>query len=316
MSSLLDRFLGCLLGHAVGDAVAAPYEGLDAQTIYYNFGSTRALVDEPLQAELCYTDDTQLSIAVAEALLECGAIKDESLSRAFVANYDPARGYGQGTRRIIETMGTGGDWRALTKSIFPGGSLGNGAAMRAAPVGLLFHDDLDRVAEEARRSALPTHVHPIGIEGAQLISLAVAIALRGGPFDRKDFFAELFGFARTETFQRQLARAAEMSPDDPVDVFGNSLPADESVVTALACFAGDPESYPAVIARAIRIGNDTDTIAAMAGAISGARLAIAAVPARLLEKLENGHKGRDHIRSLAERLYEAFARRSAHQSAS
>ena len=155
-NSLPDRFLGCLLGHAVGDAVAAPYEGLDAQTIYYNFGSTRALVDEPLQVELCYTDDTQLSIAVAEAMLERGQIEDESLSRAFVANYDPARGYGQGARRIIEAMGTGADWRGLANSIFPGGSLGNGAATRAAPVGLLFHDDLDRVADEAKLSALPT----------------------------------------------------------------------------------------------------------------------------------------------------------------
>ncbi len=163
--SLLDRFLGCLLGHAVGDAVAAPYKALDAQTIYYNFGSTRALVDEPLQPELCYTDDTQLSIAVAEALIERGKIEEDSLCRAFVANYSPNRGYGQGARRIIEAMGTGGDWRSLTHSIFPGGSLGNGAAMRAAPVGLLFHNDLNRVAEEAKRSAFPTHIHPIGIEG-------------------------------------------------------------------------------------------------------------------------------------------------------
>jgi ADP-ribosylglycohydrolase len=58
MPSLIDRFLGCMLGHAVGDAVAAPYESMDAQTIYYSFGSTHDLVEEPLQAELCYTDDT------------------------------------------------------------------------------------------------------------------------------------------------------------------------------------------------------------------------------------------------------------------
>jgi len=120
-------------------AVAAPFEGLDAQTIHYNFGSTCALVDEPLQEELSYTDDTQLSIAVAEALLDCGRIEDESLSRAFVANYDPACGYGQGACRIIEAMESSADWRALAKSIFPGGSLGNGAAMRVAPVGQLFH---------------------------------------------------------------------------------------------------------------------------------------------------------------------------------
>ncbi len=143
-----------------------------------------------------------------------------------------------------------------------------------------------------------------------MIALAVAVALRGGPFERKDFFAELFGFAQTEAFQGQLARAAEMGVDDPVDVFGTILAADESVVTALACFAGDPDSYPDVIARAIRVGGDTDTIAAMAGAISGARLGIQAVPPRLLEKLENGPKGRDYIRGLTERLYQAFVERA------
>jgi poly(ADP-ribose) glycohydrolase ARH3 len=309
MTTLPERFLGCMLGHAIGDAVAAPYEGMDAQTIYYSYGSTAALVEHPPQPELCYTDDTQLSIAVAETLIACGGIEQESLSRAFVANFDPGRGYGRGARRIIEMMGSGGDWREMSRSIFPGGSLGNGAAMRAAPVGLLFHDDLDRVAEEARNSALATHVHPVGIEGAQLIALAVAISLRGGPFERADFFGELFGFARTEAFQRQLARAAEMSDDDPVDVFGNSLEAHESVVTALACFAGDPDAYPAVIARAIRVGNDTDTIAAMAGGISGARLGIRSIPVRLLEKLENGLKGRDCIATLAGQLHDMFVAR-------
>ena len=92
--SKLDRFVGCLLGHALGDAIGAPFEGLDATTIYYQFGSTRTLLQDPPFPELCYTDDTQMSIGVAEALLEHGRIDEVSLCRAFVANYDPGRGYG------------------------------------------------------------------------------------------------------------------------------------------------------------------------------------------------------------------------------
>lgn len=306
--SPLDRFLGCLLGHAVGDAVGSPFEGMDAASIYYGFGSTRRLVDNPPDVKFCYTDDTQMTIGVVETLLERGRIEEEALCRAFVENYDPGRGYGAGARRILERMGTGGDWRELSRTIFPGGSLGNGAAMRAAPVGLLFHADLDRVAEEARLSALPTHQHPVGIEGAQLMALAVALVLRAPPgtaFDRPAFFGELLRRARTDEFRRQLTIAGEMAADDPVDSFGSSVRADQSVVTALACFAGDPDCYPAVIARAIRLGDDTDTVAAMAGAVSGARLGVAAVSLKLLDRLENGLKGRDYVASLARLLHGA-----------
>src|SRR5436305_13481199 len=100
--STLDRFIGCLLGHAVGDAVGAPFDGMDAASIYYGFRSTRRLVDNPPDVEFCYTDDTQMTIGVAETLLERGRVEEEALCRAFVENYDPGRGYGAGARRILE----------------------------------------------------------------------------------------------------------------------------------------------------------------------------------------------------------------------
>ena len=68
--------------------------------------------------------------------------------------------------------------------------------MRAAPVGLLFADDLERVAAEAGRSAAPTHVHPIGIDGARLIAVGVALAVREGPLRRREFFDQLLRHAR------------------------------------------------------------------------------------------------------------------------
>src|SRR4051812_20536366 len=184
ISNLPDRFRGCLLGLAVGDAVGSPFEGLDAYGIYTGFGGARQIVAKPPVEVLTYTDDTQMMIAVAETLLRDGRIDEASLMAAFVENFEAGRGYGQGARRLIETAREGGDWAALAHTLFPGGSLGNGGAMRVAPVGLLFHRDLDRVWSEAAASARPTHRHPVGIEGAQLIALAVAIATRGEPFDR------------------------------------------------------------------------------------------------------------------------------------
>jgi poly(ADP-ribose) glycohydrolase ARH3 len=263
-------------------------------------------VRDPSVEELTYTDDTQMTIAVADVLVRKGRIEEATLCEAFVSHYQPARGYGQGARRIIEAMASGDDWRALAATIFPGGSLGNGAAMRAAPVGLLFHDDLDRVAFEAAESARPTHLHPIGIEGAVLLAVSVAIVTEDGEFDRLVFYTELLRHASTDEFRHQLERAATWQPTDPVGLFGSSLPAHESVVTAIACFTGSPDSYENAISSAIALGNDTDTVAAMAGAISGAYLGIDAVPGELLRRLEDGPEGRQHIADLAGRLFDRY----------
>ena len=100
------------------------------------------------------------------------------------------------------------------------------------------------------------------------------------------------------------AVARDLGPTNPFDVLGSSIRADQSVVAAIACFASSPDSYPNAITRAIAMGDDTDTVAAMAGAISGAYLGADAVPAHLLAMLEAGPKGRSYIEQLAGRLAE------------
>jgi poly(ADP-ribose) glycohydrolase ARH3 len=302
----VDRFLGCLLGQALGDAVGAPYEGMPADHVFWTFGPASDLVRNPDGDLLRYTDDTQMMIGVAETLVEHGSIVEEALCRAFVAHYDPQRGYGPGARRILEALAAGGDGRHLAATIFPGGSLGNGAAMRVAPVGLLFHRDLDRVCEQARLSALPTHVHPLGIEGAQLLALAVALVVREEGFDRKSFYRTLLEHCRSEEFRWALEAAAKLRRRHSLGFLGSSLEAHRSVVTAIACFSAGPDSFEEVVARAVSLGDDTDTLAAMAGALAGAHLGESALPAGLLEQLEDGPAGRTHIRDLARRLHEHY----------
>jgi poly(ADP-ribose) glycohydrolase ARH3 len=299
-----EQFLGCLLGQAVGDALGAPYEGLLSEHIYYSFGPPNELVGNPSGDTLYYTDDTEMMIGVAETLIEHGEIIEDALCRAFVDNYHPERGYGRGARQILEAMGTGGDWRSLAATVFPGGSLGNGAAMRAAPIGIIFHADLDKVAEQARLSALPTHLHPIGIEGAQLLAMAVALAARGSPFDRKAFYEELIARCKEDEFRWQLGAASKLRRKHTFGFLGNSLEAHRSVVSAIACFTVSPDSFEDAIARAIGMGNDTDTLAAMAGAISGAHLGVGAIPSRLIGQLEEQGKGGAYLRQLAMSLYQ------------
>lgn len=301
-----SRFTGCLLGQAVGDAFGAPYEGLSADNIYWGFGAPDELLRNAAGEDLFYTDDTEMMIGVAETLVEHGRVDEDGLCRAFVTNYHPERGYGRGARLVLEAMATGGPWWEIARTNFPGGSLGNGAAMRAAPVGLLYCDDLDRVAEEARLSALPTHVHPIGIEGAQTLAVAVALAVHGPPLDRREFYRELLRRVQSEEFRWHLSAAARLRRGDTVSFLGNSLEAHRSVVTAITCFAHASGSYEDAVSRAVSLGDDVDTLAAMAGALSGAHLGLEAVPSHLLDKLEDGPKGRSYIGRLGGRLYERY----------
>lgn len=299
-----DRMCGCILGQAIGDAIGSPFEGMAADMIYQFFGDGSALMSVPEDRELHYTDDTEMLIGVAQVLAEHGRIIEEELVGRFVSNLTPARGYGAGAMRILQSMANGGNWRRLAENIFPGGSYGNGAAMRAAPIGLAFHRDLDRVWEEARLSALCTHVHPLGIEGAQLLATAVAWQLTYPDFDSQAMYAELIRRARTDEFRWLLTTAAQLSIDDSVSILGNGIEAQRSVVTSIACFALSPDSYVDAVGHAVGLGGDTDTLAAMTGAISGAHRGVSRLPEPLIQKLENRRNGRDAMMQLAKSLHD------------
>jgi poly(ADP-ribose) glycohydrolase ARH3 len=304
---LHERFAGCLLGLAVGDALGGLFEGQDPDWIARRFPTPQALLDAPPAEVLTYTDDTQMAIGVAEALVAHGAIDEARLCQAFVANYVPSRGYGWGARRVLEAMEDGRDYRQVAETHFPGGSYGNGAAMRVAPIGLFFHDDLDRVWDEARLSALPTHRHPLGIEGAQLLAVGVALCARAAAFDRDAFFRELLARCQAPEWRARVEQAARVRSPEELPLLGNRITALESVGTALACFAAAPDSYGTAVARAVLLGGDTDTIAAMTGALSGAVLGVGGIPANLLGRLEQegSAKGRSYIQGLAGQLTRA-----------
>lgn len=300
--SLFDRFIGCFLGQAIGDSIGSPLEGLPPDMVFTSWGSADDILNSPELQLLRYTDDTQMMLGVAEALLANGRIVEQTLVRRFAINFEMQRRYGIGTIRILEAFRLGSDWRFLAASLFPGGSYGNGAAMRVAPVGLFFHDDLDRVWEEARLSAWPTHQHPLGIEGAQLLAVAVALLVREPTFTHDRFYETLRSRATLDEYRWLLDSAARLSPDDTVSILGNGIEAHRSVVTSIACFALSPDNYEEAVGRAITLGGDTDTLGAMTGALSGTHLGIGRIPEKLVERLEDEEMGRHAIQTLAARL--------------
>jgi ADP-ribosylglycohydrolase len=130
-----------------------------------------------------YTDDTVMALSVVDVLLDRATIDQDLLADFFAARYrlDPGRGYGGAARGILTRLSSGEHWREVAPSVFGGGgSMGNGGAMRAAPIGAYFFDDLDRTVEEARRSAEVTHAHPEGQAGAIAVAVAAAWIASGG----------------------------------------------------------------------------------------------------------------------------------------
>jgi poly(ADP-ribose) glycohydrolase ARH3 len=297
-----ERFVGCLLGLAIGDALGGKFEAQSAEVIRSRFPTVAALTAYP-DEEIWYTDDTQMTIGVTETLAAHGQIIEEHLCAAFVANYLPSRGYGRGARAVLDAMEEGRDYRQVAEQYFPGGSYGNGAAMRVASVGLLFRDDRRRLWEQARLSALPTHVHPLGVEGAQLLALAVAHCSRSDHFDRAAFFGELLDACESAAYRTRLEEATQIRSAADLARLGNRIEALESVPTALASFALTPESWEEAVGNVILLGGDTDTLAAMTGALSGAYLGVGGLPQRLVGLLESSPKGRAYLADLARKLF-------------
>lgn len=307
---LRDSFRGALLGAFVGDALGAPVEGLTAARIRRERGVVRDML-EGRRGSGTYTDDTQMMIAVAEWLVLAGGEDPRLLADRLVAAYDPGRGYGRGTTNVIRQLRAGVPWEVAAEGVFPRGSFGNGAAGRVAPCALLLHHDREALDRLAETSAQVTHAHPLGVAGTilQARQIAAALALPGEPVDPITFVVALRSSAPSPEFRQKLRAVEEClersTPDDVIhDRLGSNSTALGSVPTALYCFLAHAESFEEAVVRAANLGGDTDSIAAMTGAIAGARHGASAIPERWRRALERGEKGAAHVESLADRLLE------------
>jgi poly(ADP-ribose) glycohydrolase ARH3 len=301
--SLADRIFGSLIGLCFADAVGACFEGMSREELHAKFqDQSDAWAFALNQKELRYTDDGQMTLAVAEYLAENSSIVSDELMRRFVQVYEPWRGYGRGARVLIEAFRDHADYEFMAEHLFPGGSLGNGAAMRSAPVGLRFLNDHSRIWKEAKASAWPTHRHELGIEGAQLIAVASSIAAAESSIDPNSLADQLTPLCSTVVFQNRLERLRHVKFQDDMEPFGNGIEAHESVVTALACFALYPTNYQSAISTAIWQGGDTDTIAAMTGGLVGAHMGAGFTADIPLERLEGGAEFIGTVLDLAKRM--------------
>ena len=233
-----------MYGAILGDIIGRPYE----------FDRGNKTKDFPLFCDASdWTDDTVMTIAVADAFMNAMNVDDLAWTRKrliwgmqrFGKRY-PDAGYGTKFRRWVKE-----------RNPKPYGSFGNGSAMRVSSVAWLY-DDLDTVRKMARLSAEVTHNHPEGIKGAESVASAIFLARTGSSK------AEIRKFVE-ENFQYDLSRTCdEIRPG-----YHHIEDARESVPEAIIAFL-EGESFEDVIRTTVSLGGDCDTTAAIAGSIAEA----------------------------------------------
>lgn len=200
-----------------------------------------------------FTDDTVMTVAVAEALLNAGKDADEQAIKAELiksmkkwGQAYPDAGYGA---RFI-------DW-VLTNDPKPYGSYGNGSGMRVSPAGWLY-DTIERTREVARWTSEVTHNHPEGIKGAESTAAAIFLARHGSSMDDiRNYLEAAFGYDLSRSLD--VIRPAYHHVEDCM----HTMP------EAFECFL-ESESYEDCLRNVVSIGGDTDTLGAIAGGIAEA----------------------------------------------
>jgi ADP-ribosylglycohydrolase len=321
----IEKFQGCVVGLAVGDALGYPHEFRRVKQVRAEIAPegitdflsvqdprfSRPLIIGKKHPPGTYTDDTQMTLAVAEALIEAGDADLDALmtamGRHFVAwadSPDNNRSPGATCMTGCANLKAGIPWDKAGVA----NSKGCGSAMRVAPIGL-YYDDVDRMLEVARASSVLTHGHDAAVEGAAAAALSVFLALRGkgGPEIHDTIVQRCFGrSADFDACLKKLPASIGQAPDQVLveGGLGESWVAEEAAASALYCFWRHPDEYRATVLEGANTEGDSDSIACIAGGISGARLGLSAIDAHWRQGVEDS----EGLIDLANRLFRASHR--------
>jgi len=281
-----ESLLGLSVGDAFGDCFFHLYEGA---------ADDRALLNPPWR----YTDDTVMASAIVDMLEMGDGIEQASLAYMFARRYrrEPWRGYGAGAGALLRSIDAGADWRETAASMFGGtGSMGNGGAMRVAPLGAYYADDLDVAVAQARLSAEVTHTHPEGIAGAVAVAIAAATVRRTRHLPTAEAATLMLETAHRLTpagevrdgIARAIAIPRDMSPSSAAGWLGNGgrITAPDTVPFCLWQAARRLDDYVEALWETVGVRGDIDTNAAIVGGIVVGRTGTEAIPAEWLAAAE------------------------------
>ncbi len=240
-----------------------------------------------------------MALAIADTLRARGEIDQDFLAERFALRFlvEPDRGYGKGTRAFCEWLNRGVAWRQAHALTFKQGSMGNGSAMRVAPVGAWFAEsDFATVVSEAKKSAEVTHRHPEGIAGAIAVGLAAAVAWQQRQTPRAMVAPAIFetllehvpeGETRAGILKAsQLDR--ETDPEHAAKILGNGtlVTCQDTVPYVIWSACRRLDDYVEAILDTLAGGGDTDTTCAMVGGIVALHAGRENLPSAWLERRE------------------------------
>jgi len=310
------KFLGCLLGVGVGDALGQPIEGYSRTYLKINN------IDVSKLYHGRYTDDTQLTLAIAESLIRGKGYNSDILSKRFIEWLDePPIGPGRGCLTAIFNLQKGIHWSESGSD-----SGANGCAMRVSPIGLFYHNNIKMLINAASESSLITHRHWAAICSGIVVARAVAYLVNNDNLDIDDFLkstAESIKNPEYKEFHDNLLKLRdflELPYEEALmelGLIGVQPPffhksmigigiihpyAMSTVLSALYCFLKTPNNFKKSVLEAVYGGGDTDTVGAICGSFSGTWNGIDGIPEKWIKNLIDSKR----IYSVGENLYAIY----------
>lgn len=288
--------IATLVGCAIGDALGNPFEMKPAASPLlkewdglFKAGGT-FWKGEAGQ----YTDDTLMSIALSLSLVEQQGFDPEHVAAQYLAWYETGntRGIGTTTAEAMVHLKMGANWQesGLTHSFdgLPAG--GNGTAMRAAPIGLYYRNDLESLIKSAVTDASITHNSHEPKMGSVAVALATAF-LANGTHSQIGVLEEVKDIV-SDSIVKEKLRLAYSLLEEKADhsaalaLLGTSGYVPETVSAAFYCL-GATDNFKDAVVMAVRAGGDTDTTAAVVGALAGTYYGLDSIPSEYTEQVEN-----------------------------
>ncbi len=260
-----DRAILSLTGLSIGDGFGQKFFTEPWKAI-----ETRKLPSGPWQ----WTDDTHMAFSIVEELLDRGEINQDSLAKRFADRYQeqPWRGYGAGAMKLLSGYADGAEWRMESLALFNGGSYGNGAAMRAAPIGGYFWGDPAQAAEQAEASAEVTHAHPEGKAGAIAIAVAASLAPMKPALSGKQYLDLVLESVPEGLTRAGIEEATKIGPEEHARAAsvlgtGSQIAAFDTVPFCLWVVAHHGFDYEQALWTTVAGLGDRDTTCAIVGGI-------------------------------------------------
>ncbi|MHA1931048.1 MAG: ADP-ribosylglycohydrolase family protein [Promethearchaeota archaeon] len=330
-ADLLDKFRGSMLGVAIGDTLGHPFEGVLRKEIHSNFEDFKEFISNNRKLFNTYTDDTQLTIHTARALIQGNGFNTDNFIREYVLWLeDPPIGPGYGCISSIRKLKHGIPWEQASSN-----SGGNGTAMRISPIGLFYCKDLQGLKTYTIKSSILTHSHPAASAGAIVIARAIAFLIDKSPetgFSIDNFFDVIISSisgSQEEIWEEfiEILLKLKSNLDIPIEAglikfsqVGVKSPyfieqylgqafvhpyAISTVVCSIFIFLKSLSSFQDCIFELATAGGDSDTIGAIGGCLAGVYFGYNNIPIELVKMVKDYKK----ILKLSEDLFLKFTKR-------